>query len=202
MELEEERNNSDLLSERITRSREQVLFCRWVMCGSSCMEKEMWEVNPEDLTGGGGESPGLMEMMEDGTSRYKGGEINTIKCVAWMFPEWLWKTISSSQQASAFRAEALRIMSSASNCVKFGGYHCISAIGSKWYGAVCSFKNFASELAVHTFICMWGVHSTVTVPWKWLIFAVFNRQELHWYLILTGTLGGSQGQFALSSHCR
>lgn len=64
MELEEERNNSDLLSERITRSREQVLFCRWVMCGSSCMEKEMWEVNPEDLTGGGGESPGLMEMME------------------------------------------------------------------------------------------------------------------------------------------
>lgn len=37
---------------------------------------------PEDLTGGGGESPGLMEIMEDGASRYKGGEIYTIKCVA------------------------------------------------------------------------------------------------------------------------
>lgn len=94
MELEEERNNSDLLSERITRSREQVLFCRWVMHGSSCMEKEMWEVNPEDLAGGGGESPWLMEIMEDGANHYKGGEIYTVKCVEWKFPEWLWKTVS------------------------------------------------------------------------------------------------------------
>lgn len=39
MELEEERNNSDLLSERISRSREQVL---WLLGGLSCMEKEMW----------------------------------------------------------------------------------------------------------------------------------------------------------------
>lgn len=95
IELEEERNNSDLLSERITRSREQVLY---VMGGEWMVLREKGNVrsHPRIQRRRGGKS---MPCGSDGgciaiPTASPPREVSYVTHAAkWEFPEWLWTTV-------------------------------------------------------------------------------------------------------------
>lgn len=114
------------------------------------MEKEMWEVNPEDLAGGGESPCESMEIMEDGANHYKGGEIYRKVC----------------------RMKVSRVAMENSLLVTTGKVLLELRLEESWVQQAivwnlvattvlvplevndtmpaCSFKNFANELAVHT----------------------------------------------------